>query len=103
MQRFSCKLGVVAKARELDLYDVYSDQFGPIPWSNAEPHGTLYRTDKSKLQEEFENHVGAGGNAPAQAVWVVVLSANIQTLKRPGEATTCRGPQSARNYHHLSM
>lgn len=51
---FFSKLVVVAKARELEFFDVYSYELGPVPWALATPHGQLYKTDKSALLEASE-------------------------------------------------
>ena len=48
---FFCQLVVLANARDRDLYDVYFYELGPVPWSNATPHGMLYKTEKSMLLE----------------------------------------------------
>ena len=67
---FFCKLVVIARTRNLDLYDVYSYELGPIPWSIATPHGTLYKTTKAQLLEELEKDVPTT-RAPDGSVFII--------------------------------
>ena len=80
---FFCKLVIIAKARDLDLYDVYSHELGPIPWAIATPHGTLYKATKSLLLDILEKNVPAVQHAPLGSVWIIDAFANIQILKKP--------------------
>ena len=80
-RNFFCKLVVIAKTRELDLYQVYSYELGPVPWSIATQYGTLYKTDKSKLLEDLEKNVPYVQQSPQGAVWIFDVFANIQVLK----------------------
>ena len=77
---FFCKLVAIARSRDLDLFDVYSHELGPIPWAIATPHGTLYQSDKAKLIEELEKDIPSVP-PPANASWIIDLFAAIQVLK----------------------
>ena len=69
--------------RDLDLYEVYSHELGPIPWAIATPHGTLYKTSKPLLLEELEKGIPSIQAAREGSVWIIDVFASIQTLKQP--------------------
>jgi len=81
---FFCKLVAIAQTRELDLYDVYSYELGPISWAIATPHGTIYKTTKSGLFQELEKDLPYICQAPMGSVCIKDAFANIQKLHKPG-------------------
>ena len=82
-RNFFRKLVVIAKMPDLDLSEVYSHELGPVPWSIATAHGTLYKATKALLLEDLENDIPPTRSAPPQAVWIMDGFSNIQVLKEP--------------------
>lgn len=80
---FFCKLVVIAKMRDVDLYDVYSHELGPIPWAIATQNGTIYKVTKSLLLEELEKNVPSTRRLPAGVCVIIDAFATIQVLKKP--------------------
>ena len=78
-----CKLGIVAKSRNLKLHDVYAHELGHVPWSIATPYGTLQKPMKSLLLDISEKDVVPMTCAPLRAVMINDKFANIQTLTQP--------------------
>ncbi len=77
---FFCKLVFIAQSRNLDLFEVYSHELGPIPWAIATPLGTALKPDKAKLMEILEKDTPALSK-PQGAAWIIDTFAAIQTLK----------------------
>ena len=78
-----CKLVIIAKARDFDLYNVDSQELRPIPWRLATSYETLYKSEKSALLPELEKKVAPVHAVLHGSVWVYDLFANIQCLKEP--------------------
>ena len=73
-------MAFIATSRELDLFEVFSHELGPIPWALATVHGTLYKFPKSKILEDLEKDIHAI-QCPANIALVIDSFANIQKLK----------------------
>ena len=80
---FFCKLVVIAQMRELDLFEVYSHELGPIPWAIATQDGTLHKATKSSLLEDLEKDVPSVGRPPPQSAMIIDAFTSIQVLKKP--------------------
>ena len=51
---FICKSVFIASSTHFDIFEVFSHEMGSIPWALATPHGTLYKSPKSKVLEDLE-------------------------------------------------
>ena len=79
---FFCKLVIIAKVWDLDLYNVYTQELRPIPYRLAS-YETFYESEKSALLPELEMTVPDVHAVPHRSVWVYDLFANTQCLKEP--------------------
>ena len=70
----------IARSQEFDLFEAFSHELGPILWALATPHGTLYKSEKSKLLEDLEKDIPAI-QCPANVALVIDAFATIQKLK----------------------
>ncbi len=78
---FFCKLVFIAQSRNLDLFEVYSHELGPIPWAIATPLGTALKPDKAKLMEILEKDTPVLQQPRQGAAWVIDTFAAVQALK----------------------
>ena len=51
------KISLVAQIRSLNMRSVFKFPLGPLPWSLAEPIGTLKKTSKAALLHQLEGKV----------------------------------------------
>lgn len=51
------KISLVSQMRSLDMRSVFKFPLGPVPWSLAEPIGTLKKTSKASLIHKLEDKV----------------------------------------------
>ena len=47
------RISLIAQKRSIDLKPVFQFPLGPLPWSLAEPIGTLKKTSKVSLLEDM--------------------------------------------------
>ena len=58
---------VIAEARQLSMKEVLSHLLGLLPWSLADPDGSLKKTAKSSLAKELQKDAPAAENLPSQS------------------------------------
>jgi hypothetical protein len=90
---FFCKLVFIAKTCDLDLYEVYSHELGPIPWALSTPLATPLKPDKSKLLEDLEKDVPAV-LCRHGATWIIDAFAIIQTLRPVQKGNSLQKPST---------
>ena len=86
-RRLFARMVVVAQSQLLNLKEVFSNEFGPLPWSLATMDGSPVKTQKSKLLQLIEKHSPeVADNIPMGGAAVLIdAMALLQSLQSPGE------------------
>ena len=79
--RLSAKISLVAQIRSLNMRVVFEFPLGPLPWSLAEPLGSLKKTSKASLLHQPEGKVKSLESLNVQHALIVNGMAYVQQSK----------------------
>ena len=80
-KRLFAQMIVIAECRNLQMSEVLARPLGPLPWTLANPDGTLRKTNKASLAKELHKNVQAADAIPQPSACLIDCMALVQRLK----------------------
>lgn len=71
---------LIAENRSLNMQEVFSHPLGPLPWSLANPDGSLKKTNKSSLASFLENKISFSDRITGESATIIDAMALVQKL-----------------------
>ena len=75
------KISIIAQKRSIDLKSIFCYPLRPLPWSLAEPMGTLKKTSKATLMHKIEGETEPVSNIDGDYALIVDAMAYVQQAK----------------------
>ena len=71
---------LVAESRKVNMRDVLAHPLGPLPWSLANPDGSLRKTNKAALARELEKNVSPAEHVPTPSTCIIDGMSLVQKM-----------------------